>query len=130
MYRTVEFRSSLVVDEPQFDEDDNPISPGSRELAELIANRMKSRVRLISSVDQHEYYGWGFEAATDKATFYNVLNPAGEENYFTVSMDWYLIKLMLLRRPIESFEAYCALLTDTLEGIPGLSDFHWQDYRI
>ena len=127
MYRTVIFNSAFP-NEWKFDEYDIPTAPGARELAELIASKLRLHVRSVSAVDQHEYYGWAFAATTEYATFYNVLNPV-DECYLTVSMDWYATKALLLQRPREKFDRYCEALTDALGEIAEVSNIQWEDYR-
>ena len=127
MYRTVEFKSTFP-NEWAFDKKENPIAPGARALAEAIAAKLRERLSSVTSIKQHEYYGWGFEATCDGSTFYNVLNPA-DECYLTVSMDWYGLKTMFFRRPRICFDRYCAILGESLRDIPDVSDVEWHAYR-
>ena len=128
MYRTVEFKS-VFPDYTRFDDSGEPIVPGGRALTDAIVSRLCDVVISVSDVDQHEYYGWGFAASNVGGGFYNVVNPAGEKCYLTVSMDWYFLKLLLFRRPKNTFEAYCWVLTDVLRSIHEISNISWQDCR-
>jgi hypothetical protein len=127
MYRTAAFTSTLE-DGPVF-EDDEQVAPGGRALTQAIVDRLRGTMTSVSDVDQHEYYGWSFSTETGDASYYNVLCPAGDECYLTVSMDWYVFKLLLLRRPKASFEHYCMAVKSVVESISGVSGVVWQDYR-
>jgi hypothetical protein len=128
MYRTAEFNSTFS-NEWVFDGDGNPLAPGARDLAEAIASNLRGRVSSVTAIEQHEYYGWGFAAIFDGSTFYNVLNPVDVDCYLTVSMNWYGLKSLLLRRPRASFDRYCAALRGALNDIPQVSVVKWQAFR-
>jgi hypothetical protein len=97
-------------------------------LAEAIIAMLRPRVASVSEVSQHEYYGWGFTATTEDATFYNVLNSV-DECYLTVSMDWYALKALLLQRPRRMFDRYSDVLSDALREIAEVSNLKWEAYR-
>lgn len=128
MYCTVQFNSTFP-NEWVFDANDNPAAPGARDLAEEIAAKLRGRASSVTAVDQHEYYGWGFEAVFEGSTFYNVLNPVDADCYLTVSMNWYALKALLLKRPRASFDRYRAVLSDVLNSISQVSGIQWQAYR-
>lgn len=128
MYRTVEFKSAFP-DDTRFDESGEPIVPGGRELTDAIVRRLRDAVISVSEVDQHEHYGWGFVASTERGSFYNVVNPVGEECYLTASMNWYFFKMLLFRRPRNAFEEYCSVLTEILQGIHEVSSISWENYH-
>src|SRR5688500_776577 len=97
MYRTVAFKFTSP-DEWTFDQNNSPTAPGARDLAEAIVANLRPHVTTVSEIEQHEFYGWRFQATLDHSTFCNVLNPV-EECYLTVSMNWYELKWLLLKRP-------------------------------
>ena len=127
MYRTVAFKSTFP-NEWTFNENECPVAPGARELAEVIVSSLRSRLSSVTSVEQHEYYGWGFATVLDRSRFYNVLNPVDDDCYLTVSMDWYSLKSLLLMRPHVSFDQYCSIISETLQKIPEVSDVKWEPY--
>jgi hypothetical protein len=127
MYRTVVFISTFP-NEWTFDENDNPLAPGARQLADTIAAKLLSQVVSVSEVHQHEYYGWEFDVLTENGTFVHVLNP-GDRCYLTISMRWHWLKAILLKQPRQVFERYCEFLTETLQFIPEISRIEWDDFR-
>ncbi len=128
LYRAVEFQSSFQGDW-RFDENDEPIGPGMRDLADAIVGRLGVHVTSVSPIRQHEYYGWGFDAVFEQSTFYNVINPIDQgECYLTVSMDSYVLKKLLMKRPQEAFDRYCNAVSDTLREIPEVSGIKWGTY--
>lgn len=129
MLRSVTFLSKFP-NEWTFNENETPTAPGARELAETIVAKLRQRVVSVSEVDQHEYYGWGFWATTDRGTFYNVLNPAADECYLTLSMEWYAWKFLLFQRPRQTFDHYCEILTEALREIAEVSAIEWEEYRL
>jgi hypothetical protein len=108
-----------------FDEFGSPHVPGGHQLAETIAAKLITRLRDVTPVEQHEYFGWEFTASTDRASFYNVLNSADDYCYLTATMNWYGLKALLLKRPRADFEQYRELLTDVLHAIPEVSAVKW-----
>jgi hypothetical protein len=128
MYRTVKFKSGYV-DEPKFDDAGSPIAPGSRELAEDIVAALGPDVVVSGPVKQHSFYGWGFSNKFGFCKFYNVLNPAGEECYFTVSVNWYWLLSLLMMRPKAIFDRYCEIVDRALRSLPKVSDIVWESYR-
>ncbi len=122
MYRTPEFRSSYS-NEWAFDPNENPVSPGAQGLAEALVAELRKQLREVTDVSQHSFYGWGFTTKFDRASFYHVLNPV-EEVYLTVEYRHYWLHCLLLRRPTKRFDQYLSLLTDSLKGMPGVSDVH------
>jgi hypothetical protein len=128
MYRTVEFKHTFP-DEWVFDENENPIAPGARELANAVVSGLSARISNVSRVQQHSFYGWGFDVEFEGSTFYNVVNPADEKCYLTVQMLGYWLKWLLRKRPRDSFERYSTVLTEVLRDIPALSGINWQQYR-
>jgi len=127
MHRTVEFNARYS-DEPEFDESGELVRPCGEDLTAGIADGLRRAGTSASDVDIHENYGWSFSSSTEHASFNNVVCPAGEECCLTVSMDSYFIKLVLMRRPRDSFERYCAELTRVLERMPEVADIKWHDY--
>lgn len=93
--RSVRFKSSIP-DVWQFDDNGDIVTPGSRELAERIVVAIREQGVETKPIYQYEYFGWEFLTKFDRATFENVLNP-GDECYFGIGMDWYLVNLFLLR---------------------------------
>jgi len=128
VYRTLEFKSEYP-DEWQFDQEDNPIGPGSRELADEIAARLAEYASVISSVEQHSYYGWGFETRYENCTFYQVLNPADGDCYFTIQCLGYWLRKLLFKKPRQTFGRYCDVVDQALRRIPQISDLKWGDFR-
>src|SRR5690242_3760548 len=119
MYRTVQFVSSYP-NEWSFNDKGDPLAPGARDLAEAIVTELRGHLPLVTMVEQHEYYGWGFHATCEGSRFYNVLNPA-DQCYLTVTMRAYYTKALLLRRPRRTFDRYCAILTSALQELPKVS---------
>ncbi|MGJ8698097.1 MAG: hypothetical protein ACSHYF_17390 [Verrucomicrobiaceae bacterium] len=129
MYRTLIFRSESD-DEPEFNDSEDQIRPGSRDVAEAIVEELGRLSAVnVSSIDQHEFYGWGFYTEVEGGSFYNVLNPVEDEAYLTVSMSFFFIKRMLLKKPKKCFEVYCSILTKAVEATGGATDLKWEDYR-
>ncbi len=128
MFRTAEFRSTFA-NNWQFDENENPIAPGVRELADTIARELESRANVVSLIEQHSYYAWSFEAKFAGCRFVNVLNPGDEACYLTVQLCWYGARVLLLQRPRKRFDTYCSILEASLAAIQGVSDVVWQPYR-
>ena len=105
MYRKVEFKSEYP-DDWQFDENDNPIAPGSREVADQIAAQLADHVSEVSPVDQHSYYGWSFETNFENCRFYQVLNPVDGDCYFTVQcLGYWIRKLLFKKRSADLIDA-------------------------
>jgi hypothetical protein len=125
--RAVEFKSTFP-NEWTFNESGSPVAPGARELAEVIVSGLRSRPSSITPVEQHEYYGWAFATVFDRSRFYNVLNPVDADCCLTVSMDWYILKSLLLMRPRDSFDQYCGIISETLQQIPEVSEVKWEPY--
>jgi hypothetical protein len=128
VYRTAVFRSDHP-NEWQFDEHENPMSPGSRQLAENIVAMLGPCVAETTPVEQHSFYGWAFCANLDGFTFDNVLSPGDGECYLTILLRGYWLKKLLMRRPREAFDRYCELVNRVLNDTPGFSDIIWEDYR-
>jgi hypothetical protein len=127
MHRTLELTSHFP-NEWVFDENENPVAPGARELAEAIVSNLRARASSVTEVDQHEHYGWTFDVVFEGSTFSNVVNPVDEVDYLTVSMDGYRLKALLLERPRATFDRYCAVLHDALNAISEVSNLRWQPY--
>src|SRR5438874_28096 len=101
MYRTLTFRS-IFPNEWRFDSQGNPVSPGARELADHIVAQLRKRLRNVTDVSQHSFYGWGFRGEFDRTLFYHVLNP-GDEMYLTVNYGHYGLDWLLMKRPGRRF---------------------------
>jgi hypothetical protein len=128
MDRTVEFKSALP-DEWQFAEDGNPVAPGSRGLADEIVAELSEKVSEITPVEQHSYYGWGFETRFEGCRFYHVLNPVAGDCYLTVQCVGYWRRRILFLRPQETFNRYCDVLDHALNNVRGVSDVRWTNYN-
>ena len=128
MYRTVEFQS-VFTNEWQFDDAGNAVAPGARELAGAIVASLRSRVQSTTTVEQHSYYGWGFDVVFANRRFYNVVNPLDVECFLTVKFPWQWFWALLLCRPREAFDRYCQVLSDSLAEIPQVSEVKWKAYR-
>ena len=113
-----------------YDDAGEPVTPGGRWLAEAIAASLATSSGTTTEVDQHEYYGWGFTCRYGKDSFYQVLNAVDEEEiYFTVQMEWYHVKKLLLRKPHVAFERYCGLVSVALAAIKFVSEVRWEEYE-
>jgi len=62
MYRTASFKHDF-----DGEWEDGEVAPATRELADRLVTALGDRVVVTMPVDQHEYYGWGFEC---KGTFF------------------------------------------------------------
>lgn len=124
MYRTVTFKSTFP-NQWQFDHAGNAVAPGARELAEAIVASLRSRVESTTAIEQHSYFGWGFEVTFENRRFCNVVNPAGDEACLTVQFPWQWVWELLLRRPKKTFDRYCDVLADSLAAIPQVSAINW-----
>lgn len=128
MYRTVKFRCDRSI-EWDYDDLGEPVTPGGRWLAEAIAASLATDSGTTTEVDQHEYYGWGFTCRVGKDSFYQVLNAVDQDEvYFTVQMEWYLVKKLLHRKPHVAFERYCGLVSAALAAITWVSEVRWEEY--
>jgi hypothetical protein len=128
MYRTVSFRCDHSM-EWEYDDHGDPVTPGGRWLAEAIAASLTTGPGTTSEVHQHEDYGWAFTCCFGKDSFYQVLNAVDEDVYFTIEMEWYLIKKLLLRKPHVAFERHCALVSAALATIKGVNEVRWEEYK-
>jgi hypothetical protein len=126
MFRTVEFDSTFA-NEWVFDEHKSPVRPGSRALAEEIADRLRPLVSAVGPIHQHSYYGWTFDAELCGCSFNNVLNPADRTSYFTIELRWYWLRFLLIQRPRHAVDAYCDTLARALSEIPQITAIRWHD---
>ena len=124
MYRSVRFRSTIPAPWG-----DGFVLPESRVGTDRIAEALAGRVSTVSSVEQHESYGWGFWTRFDGCTFDNVVNPLPEECYLTVSMNSYLLRWITFRKPRRTFDCYCDALEEALRTMPEVSDITRENYR-
>ena len=120
MYRTLKLQSSWS-NEWVFDEHENPIAPGARELADGIAAELERQLECVTDVSQHSFYGWGFTTQFDHASFYHVLNPS-DPVYLTIGYRNYWLDWLLLRRPLERFDRYMSLLIGVVKNMPKVTD--------
>ena len=127
MHRTLVF-DSLWDNKWEFDPNENPVTPGSKELAEEIAGKLKGKVSAISEISQYSYYGWAFSTQFEGFSFHHVLNPVAEV-YLTIELKGHLLKTLLFQQPRAAFERYCSLLRDTLESVHDISGFRWQESK-
>jgi hypothetical protein len=127
MYRTATFKHDPPI-EWEHDEADELVEPGGRSLTEAIVTSLTTAAGPTSPVERHEDYGWSFSCRFDNHAFHQVVNAAGSEVSFTIQMDWYWLKTILLRRPRVSFERYCRQVGVALASIGGVSDVRWGEY--
>lgn len=125
MHRTLVF-DSLWENEWEFDIDENPVTPGAKELAVEIAEKLKWRGLAVSEISQYDYYGWAFSTQFERCSFYHVLKPFTEV-HLTIALKGHLVKTLLFQRPRAAFERYCSFLHDTLESVRDTSGFRWKE---
>ncbi len=123
MHRTLVFNSTWN-NEWQYDSDENPITPGAKELAEEIVNELKKTLSYVSEISQHGFHGWSFSSKFEDAIFKQVMNPV-DEVYLTISMESYYRKLLLFQRPKSLFDEYCELLKIKISELRDISNFRW-----
>ena len=116
MYRTIRFEY-LGDDEGGFDEKDEPVRPGARDLAQLLFDMFREKKMDPTEVEQHSYYGWAIVCKFEGSSFYNVVNHAGDECHITAEFMGYLVEKLTFRNPKKKFEEYCGLLESMLKKI-------------
>ncbi len=72
-------------DDTTFDDDGEPVIPRGKRLAEEIMSRLSDAGLSAQRLDQHSFYGWGFDTDCGGVSYYNVLNALDGEAYLTVS---------------------------------------------
>ena len=128
MYRTLIFKSESD-DEPDFNDSEDQIRLGSRNVVETTVEELcRLSAVTVSSIDQHEFYGWGFYTEVEGENFHNVLNSVEDEAYLTVSMSFLFIKRMLLKKHKKCFETYRSILAKAVEATGAATDLKWEDY--
>ena len=125
MYRRVEFKSQYV-DDWEFDENGDPITPGYRNVAEKIAAQLAHNLSHITAVVQHSYYGWAFETCR----FYQVLGTAGNDGQccLTIQCLGYWLRKLLFKKPRLTFVRYCEAVDEAIQRIPETSALRWDDF--
>jgi hypothetical protein len=123
-YRVVEFIYAGP-NEWKFDGNGDPVAPGARDLAESLRRQLTERQVSASQIEQHGFYGWGFNTQFKRHAYYNVLNPADRECYLSISMNWFLLQAMLLRSPHAHFDCYCETVELALQSLPMVSGIAW-----
>jgi hypothetical protein len=124
-HRSLIFRYAQAI-EWGYDEYDEPVVPGGRELTEKIAASLAAGGCRTSVVEQHEDYGWSFTARLDDHDYHHVLNaPDENEVSLSVGMPGYWLKTLLLRKPRPAFERYCERLRTALAALDGVGELRW-----
>jgi hypothetical protein len=124
VYRTAKFRYQGNV-EWRHDQDDHVVEPGGKSLADAIVAVMREGGVHVSDVEQHEDFGWAFEAKADGGAFYQVLNaPSADEVYLTVQAD-----VCRGGTPSNALEPYCGRLRAAIEAVPGVAEVEWEAWR-
>ena len=129
MYRTIHFKHEHAGDWQTSAEGGDAVAPESRELPDAVAQIVAQSVSSVSPVEQHEYYGWAFDARLDRCAFYTVFNIVPEECWVTTQLRWYWLKSLLGKKPKATFDRYCGILEDALRKTPGVSETAWQECR-
>jgi hypothetical protein len=128
MYRSIHFSYSGP-NEWEFDENDNPLRPGARELAELIAAKLRLNSTSVYPVTQHSFYGWAFAVVFEKVKFHQVLNPVAEDCRLTINLPLYWLRAATLKQPRQTFNRYCTIVEAVLKKIPTVTGLRWDDFR-
>ena len=102
MHRTVRF-TTAEPEEWTFDENENPDVPGGEALAQKLRAGAARVAQSVSTVSQHSYYGWRFEAAFENVTVECVLNAVREECHLTIDVASILPSWLLPRRVRRAF---------------------------
>jgi hypothetical protein len=124
MLRTVRFTTA----EPEpwtFDENQNPAVPGGEVLARKLRDGAARVALSVSTVSQHSYYGWQFEAAFENVTVLCVLNAAGEEGQFTIEVASLLPSWLLPRRVRRAFVECEGVFDVLLRQLPEITVVAW-----
>jgi hypothetical protein len=120
-------------DDAQWDEQDNPVLPGGRLVAEAIREKLQIAGVSCSAVSQHSFYGWAFDANAENAKV-SYLLQAGEGWLPGGLLCNWLLRLepqeSLLRRwfgPFNSagFESLQTKVHDILTGDKRFSKVLW-----
>lgn len=128
MQHTIEFNSSFA-NNWQFNAQGAPVSPGARELADVIVDRLKAKGVTTKPVNLHSYYGWAFVSELDGITFFHVLNPVDVTCFLTISLDRYWLKWLMLKQPKKTLLSYCDLLRQVLSEIPQISSIKMAEVK-
>ena len=129
MYRTIHFKHDRAGDWQTAADGGDEVAPESRELPDAVAQIVAQSVSSVSAVEQHEYYGWAFDAKVNDCSFYTVFNIVPEECWITAQLRWYWLKSLLGKKPKETFDQYCGIVEDALRKTQGVSEMAWQEYR-
>jgi len=124
MHRTVRF-TTAEPEEWKFDENENPDVPGGEALAKKLRAGAARVARSVSTVSQHSYYGWRFEAAFESVTVQCVLNAVGEECHFTIEVDSLLPSWLLPRRVWRAFVECEGMFDALLRQLPEITAVTW-----
>jgi hypothetical protein len=124
MHRTAHFKTAQP-EEWTFDANENPSVPGGEALARKLRAGAERAAQAVTTVSQHSYYGWRFEAAFDNVTFECVLNAAGAECFFTIATASILRSWLRPRRTRRALAACEGLFDAQLRQLPEISGVTW-----
>ncbi|MGD9647233.1 MAG: hypothetical protein AB7U73_16090 [Pirellulales bacterium] len=70
--------SATLPDDTEYDENEEIVRPGGRNVAELLREELHSRGVECGSVYEHSFYGWAFDAEYSGLPFWLMLQWPGE----------------------------------------------------